>query len=306
MSNMNHDKSRARDRDQRANGGLISDKKRTQYSGETTAIAAYLDNLRAYPQLKHPDSVELFKEFMAGVVFSDDDEKKIVSMTPASKKAREKLITCNLRLVVSIAKSYRNTNIPIEDLIQEGNEGLMKAVERYKWEKGFRFSTYATWWIRQKIGQHVLKRKRIIRLPAHAASVQRKLLQATEEYREAEGSEPSVEDLMGIIDASEAVVKATIQVGRGTVSLQQPVSASGDGDTLEDKIEDERPGVDPFENVAEKELIEIARKVLLSLSSKEAAILRLRFGLVEDATDSTNFPITDAEMKAVMEGSGLT
>lgn len=273
---------------------------------DKSAIAAYLDNLHAYPQLKHPEVVVLFQEFEAGVTWSADAQKSIASLTAAAKAARERLITCNLRLVVSIAKQYRNTNIPIEDLIQEGNEGLMKAIERFHWRKGFRFSTYATWWIRQKIGQHVLKRKRMIRLPAHAASVQRKLLQAAEEYRNQLGCEPSVEDLMEMIDASEAVVKATMQVGRGTISLQQPVSASGEGDTLEDKLIDDRPGVDPFENVAEKELIEIARNVLSSLSSKEAAILRLRFGLVESATDSDTFPITEDELKAVMAGSGLT
>lgn len=291
----------------RARGGSVGDKKRQDLVGETTAIAAYLDNLRDFPQLKHPEVIELFKAFEAGVTWTGEDEKrKIATMTPSAKRARERLITCNLRLVVSIAKQYRNTNIPIEDLIQEGNEGLMKAVERFTWQKGFKFSTYATWWIRQKIGQHVLKRKRIIRLPAHAASVQRELLQATEKFRDETGFEPSVEELMGVIDASEAVVKATIQVGRGTVSLQQPVSASGEGDTLEDKIEDDRPGANPFENVAEKELIEIARRVLNSLSAKEAAILRLRFGLVEDATDSETYPITEAEFAAVKEGFGLT
>jgi RNA polymerase primary sigma factor len=143
------------------------------------------------------------------------------------------------------------------------------------------------------------------RLPAHAATVQRKLLQAAEEYRETMGCEPTTEELQALIGASETVVKATIHSGRGTISLQQPLSSSGEGDTIEDKVEDDRPGTDPFENVAEKQLLEITKRVISQLSPKEAAILRLRFGLVEDQTDSQSYPITEEEARMVMEGKGL-
>jgi RNA polymerase primary sigma factor len=267
-------------------------------------VGSYLNALQLYPQLKHPEAVELFKSYNAGCV--RDKEGEVTSRTADAWKVRKKLTECNLRLVVSIAKQYKGHNIPIEDLIQEGNIGLMKAVDRFKWEKGFRFSTYATWWIKQAIGQHVLKRKRMIRLPAHAATVQRKMLQAAEEFRESEGCEPTNEELQAIVGASETVVKATMHSGRGTISLQQPLSSSGEGDTIEDKVEDERPGSNPYENCAEKELLEITQGVLSCLSAKEAAILRLRFGLNEDSTDSSEYPITEAEARAVMEGKGLT
>lgn len=264
-----------------------------QEAHDKNAVAAYLNALRRFPQLKHPEVVELFQTYEAGGV--------------AAEKARKKLIECNLRLVVGIAKQYKSHNIPIEDLIQEGNIGLMKSIERFDWKRGFRFSTYATWWIKQNIGQHVLKRKRMVRLPAHAATVQRKLLQAAEEFRELnDGAEPTSEELMEIVGASETVVKATMHSGRGTISLQQPFSASGEGDTLEDKVEDDRPGHDPHENVALKQQLEITKRVLGGLSAKEAAILRLRFGLVEDSTNSQAYPISEEEVKAVMHGRGLT
>jgi len=272
---------------------------------EHNIVRSYLDALHNFPQLKHPEVVELFKKYDAGC--TRDAENEVIDRTSEAKKIRAKLTECNLRLVVSIAKQYKGHNIPIEDIIQEGNIGLMKSIDRFKWEKGFRFSTYATWWIKQAIGQAILKRKRIIRLPAHAAAVQRKMLQAAEEFRETMGCEPTQEELQGIVGASETVVKATMHSGRGTISLQQPLSSSGDGDTIEDKVEDERPGCDPFTNVAEKQLLEITQQVLNGLSQKEAAILRLRFGLVEDATNSAEYPITEEEARMVLEaGTGLT
>jgi len=269
---------------------------------EQNVTGSYLNALQRYPQLAHEDLVELFKQYNAGVV---REKNEVISRTPEAELIRKKLTECNLRLVVSIAKQYRSHNLDLIDLIQEGNFGLMKAVDRFKWEKGFRFSTYATWWIKQAIGQHVLKRKRTIRLPAHAATVQRRMMQAIEDHKDATGNEPSDEELRKLVGASKTVIKATQHAGRGTISLQQPLSSSGEGDTLEDKVEDQRPGSSPFDNVAEKQLIEIVHSVLLTLSAKEQAILRLRFGLVEDDTNSTEYPITEAEMKSVMEGKGL-
>jgi RNA polymerase primary sigma factor len=256
------------------------------------AINDYLNNLQTFPQLKHPEVVELFQRFEAG--------------GRAAEKARARLIECNLRLVVSIAKQYRSHNIPMEDLIQEGNIGLMKAVERFKWDKGFRFSTYATWWIKQAIGQHVMKRKRIIRLPAHAAAVQRKLLQAADEYREMMGCEPTQEELTKLVGASTTVVKATMHGGRAVISLQQPISSSDDeSDSIEDKVEDHSLQANPFESVAQVELLKIAKKVIAELTPKEAAIIRLRFGLV-DEENPEKYPISEDELQSVMSGKSLT
>lgn len=252
-------------------------------------INKYMTSLKSHPQLSHDQMVELFKTVESGGTIA--------------AKARNKLIETNLRLVIYIAKQYKGHNMPLEDIIQEGNLGLMRAIEKFDWKKGFRFSTYATWWVKQAIGQHILKRKRIIRMSAHAVNTQKKLITAAEEYRTTMGCDPSVEELKEITGTSDAIFNATSVSGRSIISLDQPMSSDPDADTLEDKLEAE--GADPFEMLSSKDMLELARDVMNKLSPKEAAILRLRFGLVDDVLGDESYDISDEEKRGISAGVGL-
>ena len=257
---------------------------------EKDAMSSYFSSLKNHPQLNHEQMMDLFRELEVG--------------GPQAVKARRRLIETNLRLVVYVAKQYKGHNMPLEDIIQEGNLGLMRAIEKFDWKKGFRFSTYATWWVKQAIGQHILKRKRIVRMSAHAVNTQKKLLTAAEEYRTTMGCEPTAEELKELTGTSDAIFNATRFGGRATVSLDQPLSSDPNGDTLEDKIEADS-SVDPLETVASKEMLSLARDVIERLTPKEAAILRLRFGLVDDVTEDESYNITPAEVATVAAGVGL-
>lgn len=301
---------------QKVNFALTKPKKKfLNKEKEKSSITAYLSDLHKFPQLTYQQSIELFKEYAAGRTLlheekSEDDEESIPKyiLTPKAAKIKKKLIECNLRLVVSIAKKYKkNDSISLEDLIQEGNLGLIKAIDKFEYEKGFKFSTYATWWIRQAIGLYIIQHKRVVRLPNHAAGLQWKMLQAAEDYKEKHGCEPSAEELAKIINASLTVVKATMHAGRGIISIHQPVNLNNDGstDTLEDKIEDERPGSNPFDNISEKQLLKVANKVIDSLSFKEAAIIRLRFGLNSESSIDSEFELSEEELSNLENGSNL-
>ncbi len=255
---------------------------------EEDLVRLYLTDIGQYPLLTKDDEVRLAQAIEARAQAEEDLAKSAKELTPARRRELKRLVRqgdeaqrtfvqSNLRLVVSIAKKYQASGLPLLDLIQEGNLGLMHAVEKFDWRKGFKFSTYATWWIRQAITRGIANTGRTIRLPVHAGDTLARVQKAQARLELKYGRPATLAELGAEVELPEDNLIEALRFRAEPLSLSEPLREDGDAE-LGDVVED-RSAESPFEMAATALLpIEINR-LLAPLDDREREILRLRFGL---------------------------
>lgn len=227
------------------------------------SVRLYLREIGKIPLLNSEEELELAKKVVAG-----------------DKRAKDKMAEANMRLVVSIAKRYSGRGLDFLDLIQEGNTGLLRAVEKFDPDKGFKFSTYATWWIRQAITRAIADQARTIRIPVHMVETINKLLRTQRRMTQELNREPSIEELAKELEMEPEKVEYVIKIKQDITSLDAGVGRDGEDEdsVLADFIEDEDT-VTPEESATNQLLKEQVQSVLSTLSDREQKIIKMRFGL---------------------------
>ena len=263
-------------------------KKNLEFIGSDDTVGLYLKEMAHIPLLTSQEEVDLAKRIECARAALGELSKNEKSLTKDQRApledqirdgylAREHLIKANTRLVVSIAKKYLGNGVPFLDLIQEGNLGLMRAVEKFEYQRGFRFSTYATWWIRQTITRAIADQGRTIRVPVYMTDRIRKMYRILYKMEQELGHPPSEEELASEMGLDPKKVKWMLRVSWTPVSLESPIG--DDEDSEFGMFVEDKGSPSPAQAVYQDMLRERINEVLSSLSPREARILRLRFGL---------------------------
>ena len=250
-------------------------------------IGMYLREASRVPLLKAQEEIELARSVEIGRIAQQELTRGKVTasrmedlrkMIEEGWSAREHLIRANARLVISVAKKYMNRGLPFLDLIQEGNIGLMRAIKKYDYHRGYKFSTYATWWIRQAITRALSDQSRTIRLPAYIGDQANKMLREQHHLQQKLGRYPTKEELAQALNVSLVKIEQMMRVVRPPVSLQEPIGDAEGDDRLDDFIEDQ-DAQDPEEEAMQSIFSGELRQALEGLPPRELRVLQLRFGL---------------------------
>ena len=264
----------------------IMDKEPSEGSEETVTDDEVMKLLEeespeVYDSTSVKDSIKMYlKEIGKIPLLTPSQERELARRAQmGDKKAREKLITANLRLVVSIAKRYIGRGLPFLDLIQEGNIGLLKAVEKFDWRKGYKFSTYATWWIRQAITRAIADQARTIRIPVHMVETINKLNRLIREYYQEHGEQPSTEELAKMMGKPVEKIEEILEAAKETISLEAPIGEDEDSTIGDFVADDSIPS--PKKEAMRMLIREEVEKVLRTLNPREAMVLKMRYGLLD-------------------------
>lgn len=233
-----------------------------------------------------PDNVQMYLKEIGKTALLTSDEEKVLARRIAKEdeQARQRLIKANLRLVVSIAKRYVHRGpLSISDLIQEGNIGLFRAVEKFDPERGFKFSTYATWWIRQAITRALADQSRTIRIPVHMVETISKFTQSKRKLAQELGREPLIEEIAEEMSLAIDKVRHVQKISQEVVSLEAPIGEDEDRSTLAEFIKDEK-SLTPIQQTSQELLRDQIREIIGDLTERERKILEMRFGLEDGVT----------------------
>ncbi len=244
-----------------------------------------LEEFRSDIERAQKKLIEIEKQATLHILEIKEINRRMSIGETKTKRAKKEMIEANLRLVISIAKKYTNRGLQFLDLIQEGNIGLMKAVDKFEYRRGYKFSTYATWWIRQAITRSIADQARTIRIPVHMIETINKLNRISRQLLQETGQEPSPEELAKLMDMTEDKIRKVLKISKEPISMETPVGDGDDDSHLGDFIEDSHLE-SPIDAATIAGLQKAVNDVLGSLTTREAKVLRMRFG-IEMNTDHT-------------------
>jgi len=254
--------------------------------GTLELLGIYLHEVRRFPLLTADEEISLARahsrgrdaqEALAARLESREERLRCNALARTGERARRRLVESNLRLVISVARKHLNRGLPLPDLIQEGNIGLSRAVEKYDWRRGFRFSTYAYWWIRQAITRAIADQSRVVRIPVHMTGQISRFARASGRLAQELGREPTVEEIAGSLDIPAARIEEIHLAAQVPISLDAPTGEDFDGQ-IGDLIEDERQPT-LLDSVARSLLKDSLREAMSGLNAREQKVVALRFGL---------------------------